>query len=320
MEGHLSQERLLAIIDTQNEIAATAPDLDEVMQLIVGRAQALTGAAGAVIERADGDDLVYLVGSGTGEQFVGIRISAAAGLSRLSVRHGEVLNCHDADTDDRVDHDAARRLGATSMLCVPLSHRGRPIGVLKVFSPELDAFDDEDVRTIGLLSGVVAAHMAHARDFERHRRESRYDLLTGLLNRRAFEERLGSEVARVRRHGGELSLCLLDLDSFKLINDTLGHGVGDEVLRSVGRHLAQVRGEDSAFRLGGDEFAIIFVGADAEGASVAASRLEQSVMSDQGCGGVGISWGVAEVQVGDPAVLIVHADAELYRAKRSRQG
>ena len=289
------------------------------MSLLVIRARDPTCAPGAVIERTEGHQLVYHTGSGTGEAFVGTRVSAEASLSGLCVRLGEVLYCRDANQDPRMDRGAARRLRAISMLCVPLVHAGRPIGVLKAFSPQPDAFTGEDIGTLSLLSGVISAHMAHAGEFERHVSESRQDLLTGLANRRAFEERLGSEVARARRHGDLLSLCMLDLDGFRLVNDTFGHAVGDEVLRAVAKHLACVRGEDTAFRIGGDAFAVILAGADGPGAVNVAERLEASVVADQGCGGVGLSWGVAELNGGDPAELVVRAEAELYRLKRARR-
>lgn len=315
----LSSKRLLAIVEIQNEVATTALDPDAVMALVARRAQDLTEAAGAVIERAEGHQLIYHVGSGSGAPLVGLRVSADASLSGMCMRLGEVLYCRDADADPRVDGAAARRMGAVSMLCVPLSHETRMVGVLTVFASAPDAFDGEDVETLSVLSGLVSAQMAHAGEFQRHVAESRQDLLTGLPNRRAFEERLGSEVARARRHGDQLSLCLLDLEGFRLVNDSFGQAVGDEVLRAVAKHLAGVRGEDSAFRVGGDEFAVIFAGAGGAGAATAAERLEASVMDDQGCGGVGICWGVAELDGGDPAALLARADAELRRLKRSRR-
>lgn len=96
--------------------------------------------------------------------------------------------------------------------------------------------------------------------------------------------------------------------------------MGDEVLRGVAKRLARVRGEDTAFRLSGDQFAVIFVGAGAEGARTAAKRLEAGILGDQGCGGVGASWGVAELEGGDPAQLMTAAKTELIETKRARRG
>ncbi|MFQ5536850.1 MAG: GGDEF domain-containing protein [Gemmatimonadota bacterium] len=101
-----------------------------------------------------------------------------------------------------------------------------------------------------------------------------HDPLTGLLNRRAFQERVAQEVDRTHRYGRTFSLILLDLDGFKGINDTLGHDVGDEVLRWVGRLLAEhTRASDSAFRIGGEEFAVLCTDTGRETARYAAERL-----------------------------------------------
>jgi diguanylate cyclase (GGDEF)-like protein len=318
MEHSLPPDRLLAIIETQSEIAASALDLDAVMTLVVRRARALTGAAAGVVELADGEEMVYHVASGTAEAHLGLRLRRDESLSGLCVRLGEVLHRRDAETDGRVDLDACRRVRAMSMLCVPLEHERRVVGVLKVYDPRPEAFDEADVTTLDLLSVLIAAQMGHSSEFARHRHESRRDPLTGLPNRRAFDERLGADASRLRRHGGALSLALLDLDGFKRLNDTHGHAGGDAVLRAVARRLQQVRGEDCAFRFGGDEFAILFAETPPEGARAAVQRLEGAIHADPECAGVGVSWGVAALEDGDPAALLATADAVLYEVKRAR--
>lgn len=100
------------------------------------------------------------------------------------------------------------------------------------------------------------------------------DGLTGLLNRRAFQERLREEGDRARRYGDSFALVLLDLDNFKTVNDTLGHDVGDEVLRWLGRVLTEhTRAADTAFRVGGEEFAILAPATSAPVAHAVAGRL-----------------------------------------------
>ena len=136
MRTSLSPDRLLGVVELQNEIAATALDLDQVMALVAERSQALIGAAAAVVEIAEGDEMVYRVASGTAEPFLGLRLRIDASLSGLCVRRGEVLHCRDATHDPRVDLDVCRRVGAMSMLCVPLRHGDRVVGVLKVYDPE----------------------------------------------------------------------------------------------------------------------------------------------------------------------------------------
>ena len=315
MTQALSADRLLAIIETQNRIAASALDLDAVMELVVERAGSLTGANAAVVELADGDEMVYHVGAGAAAAHVGLRLRADSSLSGLCVREGTTLHCRDAGADDRVDRDACRRVGAISMLCVPLGHDGRVIGVLKVYDPRPNAFDAQDVVTLDLLSGVIAAHMAHATDFAEQSHASRHDALTGLPNRRALDERMVAEVSRANRYGIELTLGLLDLNRFKQVNDTLGHPVGDAVLRAVAGNLSG-RVEDGAYRLGGDEFAVVLVETGSEGAKAVMARIARTIAADPYCRGVGACWGLAAHRNGeDPATLMARADAALYDAK-----
>lgn len=104
------------------------------------------------------------------------------------------------------------------------------------------------------------------------------DPLTGLLNRRAFHERLQEEADRARRYGDQFSLILMDADRFKAINDTFGHDIGDEVLRWLGRILIEhTRVADSPFRIGGEEFAILAPAAGPEVARAVGERILRTV-------------------------------------------
>jgi diguanylate cyclase (GGDEF)-like protein len=317
VDTELTSERLLAIIQTQNDIVATALDLEAVMAFVVERAQSLSGADAAVLELAEGDEMVYHVAKGAAGPYVGLRLSFDASLSGMCVRDGRIMHCADARVDDRVDYDACALVGAMSMVCVPLVHGEKTVGVLKVYDARPNAFSEADIDTLSLLSGVIGAHMAHASDFEVHRHDSRHDALTGLLNRRAFEERLAEELSRSTRHGLQFALCLLDLDRFKQVNDTRGHAAGDAVLKAIGRQLVGVRAEDAAYRLGGDEFALVLVGASAEDARAATGRLTGAIAGDPACQRIGTSWGSAIFEPGDDvASLTDRADAALYDAKR----
>ncbi len=315
MERALSHDRLHAVTEAQHEIASTDLDAQEVMSLVARRARSVTGADAAVVELGDGE-VVYHSAGESSAGFFGHRLDPTRGAAGLGFDPEEVLNCGDARTDPRVDYEAAARAGAVSIVSVPLRHRGRVIGALKIYACCAGAFDEDDVRLLQLLAGLLSAHLAEWIQIERRQVESIKDALTGLSNLRAFEERLGAEVARTRRHGGRLALCLVDVDQFHEVNETLGSAVGDEVLRGVARNLACVRGEDEAFRLGSDEFAVIFPEVGAAGASTAACRLAAAVEGDRGCGGVTVSWGVAELDGGDPAALVAQAKEALDHAKR----
>ena len=168
------------------------------------------------------------------------------------------MRSDDATTDPRTNTEICVRVGAVSMICLPLATTtGDTVGVLKVYAPTAGAFDTADEETLGLLSGVIAAHLSNARDFAAARDESRRDALTGLGNRRAYDEALTREAARAARYGSLLSLVLFDVDGFKAVNDLYGTPRGDAVLAEVGRLLGSARTSDQAFRVGGDEFALV---------------------------------------------------------------
>jgi diguanylate cyclase (GGDEF)-like protein len=314
-------QRLLGVIDFQNEIGRTRLDLREVMQRVAERAEALTAAAGAVVELAEAEDMVYRAATGTAAEHIGLRLRRATSLSGMCVALNEVLCCHDTENDSRVDRESCRRVGVGSMICVPLVHDGIAVGVLKVMAPDPNAFGADDVETLGLLSGLVAAHLTHAEAFEAVSRESRVDSLTGLANRRAYDERLRAEVDRAFRSDAPLSLCLFDLDGFKAVNDALGHMAGDAVLVAVARILRATRSTDDAFRIGGDEFALVLRDTSLESADVVVRRVRRAIHGERlGGGTVSASVGVAEADSDTPSSLHAAADARLYAAKQRLAG
>ncbi|MFN8574866.1 MAG: diguanylate cyclase [Gemmatimonadaceae bacterium] len=147
------------------------------------------------------------------------------------------------------------------------------------------------------------------------------DGLTGLKNRRAFEERTRDEIARARRAGRPMSVMLLDIDHFKQFNDSFGHPRGDEVLREVARHITRsLRDTDYAARYGGEEFAILLPDTDREGAHQLGERLRASIEQGQWIDRpITVSLGVGSIapEVTVLESLIEHADRALYRSKQN---
>jgi diguanylate cyclase (GGDEF)-like protein len=157
---------------------------------------------------------------------------------------------------------------------------------------------------------------------QRHalREHARVDALTGLGNRRAFEESAAAELARSERAGHPLSLLVGDLDDFKAVNDRHGHLAGDECLRSVAAVVRELtRRPDSCFRWGGDEFAVLLPDADQTRARLVAARLTGAVASR--CRApdgqpLGLAFGVAEREAeAEASALLARADADLRMAK-----
>ncbi len=315
-------DRLLTIIRTQTEIAASDLDLLATMQLLAERSQELTRASAAAIEIVEGEEMVCEVATGEATPYLGMRVPRESSLSGRCVEEGRLLRSDNTATDPRVDGEACRRVNAASMICVPLLHRRETVGVLKVYSGVPGNFGDGEVEALELLTDLIAAHISHATNFEAAAAEVRHDPLTGLANRRAFHERLAIELSRAHRYDQPLSLCLLDLDGFRRVNDRLGHLAGDEALRGVARLIDESRVADDAFRIGGDEFAILMPQTEPAEARLAAGRLAERIAAAGLCGELplGASYGVA-LALGDPERVIAAADSELLAAKdRLREG
>lgn len=147
------------------------------------------------------------------------------------------------------------------------------------------------------------------------------DQLTGLCNRRNFDQRLEGAIARSARHGDRFSLLMIDIDHFKNINDHYGHATGDDVLRRFGEVLSErLRQNDIAARWGGEEFAVLADGANLENARLLAEQIRESVAMTPfpPVPRVTVSVGVAEYQEGESGDdLLRHADKALYGAKRN---
>jgi len=162
-------------------------------------------------------------------------------------------------------------------------------------------------------------------ELSRVRVEAMVDALTGLLNRRAFDDRIGALVSASAGKAETFSVVIADIDHFKKINDGYGHLFGDRVIRAVGEALkAGVKGRDAVARYGGEEFAILLPATALKGAwavaegvrrLVAASRIRR-LNNDEVVGNITLSAGVAVHKAGEPvSALIERADAALYRAK-----
>jgi diguanylate cyclase (GGDEF)-like protein len=165
---------------------------------------------------------------------------------------------------------------------------------------------------ITLSAALVQVDLVH-----RLERQSRADPLTGLGNRRAFDEALAAELARARRAERPLGLVIVDVDHFKRFNDRHGHQAGDDALASVGRVLlAEARAGDRACRIGGEEFAVVLPGADEAAAAAVAERIRRGVEGAPAQERMTVSLGVASMEGEEDAEsLVARADARLYAAK-----
>lgn len=139
------------------EIHPAELDLEPAISAITERAQHLTRATGAAIALRSGDEIVCRARAGRTAPDLGIRLQTESGISAEAVRTGEIMLCHDAERNPRVDLASCRRLGVRSILVSPLRHYRRTLGVFEVLSSSPGAFDERDVATMQLLSGMMVA-------------------------------------------------------------------------------------------------------------------------------------------------------------------
>ncbi len=175
-------------------------------------------------------------------------------------------------------------------------------------------------RIVQRFAALGARALRNTTRYQRLVRLASTDGLTGLANRRTFDEVLDRELARARRSDGRLSIVLIDIDRFKQLNDTYGHLAGDDVLRGLGKALRScARDYDTVTRFGGEEFAAILPGCSSRLALQVAERLRHSVETADTIIPVTVSCGIATYP-GDglePRSLVAAADAALYASKHS---
>jgi diguanylate cyclase (GGDEF)-like protein len=314
----LAQERarLELAIQRIGETFAANLDRDGLLDIVVSTAVDGVGALGG---RA-------LIDDGTAMQEV-----ATSG-----EQDGEDLDAAVAATETEVLRSAEPAGGVHEGVAV-LSHPlragagghdgpGRVIGLVSIWRRG-EAFGERQRELFHYLAGQAAVSIENVGLHETVERQAVTDELTGLANRRRFQEALGAEVERSRRFGQEVGLVLLDIDDFKRVNDAHGHQQGDVVLREVAQVLRRSSREiDVPARYGGEELAMVLPGTSLEGAYNLAERVRQGIEAleldlpgGQGTLRITASMGVA-AQSGpdaDERGLVAAADEALYEAKRA---
>jgi len=217
--------------------------------------------------------------------------------------------------------------GHRAMAALPLVVQKR-VHVLTLFAADVDFFDREEIELLQELAGDIAFGLEHIAKDEELDYVSNYDALTGLPNRTLFNESLKWTINHAEEHHWIVSVLVIDLDRFKNVNDTLGHALGDELLRQVSQRLTgwlEIR--ETVWRLGGDEFAMVLVsaesqqGSDVDVANSIRDALHKPFLLDGHeitiTASIGIS--VFPADSNDPDTLLKYADTAMYKAKEAGQ-
>ena len=249
-----------------------------------------------------------------------------------ALRRGRPHKVNPAENVVLCKHITERPSG--SCQCIPLVAQNEAFGLMYVVSrvpvapesPVSAADTEEHALLIRRMAETVALACANLRLRETLRFQSIRDGLTGLFNRRYLDETLDREIRRAYRHNRPVSVILLDLDHFKHFNDTLGHGAGDSLLRTLGDFLRnQVRQEDIACRYGGEEFALVLPDAALEIARARAEQIREGIkhlawqQQVPSAESVTVSAGVAVFPLhgSSASAVLQEADRALYLAKAS---
>ncbi|WP_337063308.1 diguanylate cyclase [Kineococcus sp. G2] len=275
----------------------------------------LAGADAAYLAQPDADGVLVVTAS-LGLDGVELRLDPRRDTSLVLDAYlgREQLFEADVPAHPRASRAVVEACGTVSAVWQPVLRRGRePVGVLAViWRHRVAELAPGVAEALATLAGEAAHAVERADLLARLERAAERDALTGLANRRRWDEVAAVEVARAARTGEPLTFALLDLDRFKAYNDSRGHLAGDELLRGFAAAAAgQLREVDTLARWGGEEFVLALPGCDVTDAVLVADRVRAVVPHGQTC-----TVGLAQWEPGQsPAQVLAVADAALYRGK-----
>jgi diguanylate cyclase (GGDEF)-like protein len=338
LENHALRQRLdhhhqhVAALIAAIDRIGRALDSTQLCETIVLETTRLVGAEQGSLMMLDDEQRTLVIKAITGvnrkvvEQ---IRIRPGDGIAGKVFATGTPLVVADLETDGRVQREKRPRYKTKAFMSLPMKLDGRTIGVLNLADKASGAAFGEDeislISTLATCASVAIERAEFMQQTEELKRISITDSLTGFLNRRYFHERLIEEIERSKRHNTALSLAIMDLDDFKLLNDTYGHQAGDEALKAIARCVhGSIRAIDVAARYGGEEFTVILPQTNKPEARLIAERICEEIAAMtishqllEGYERLTISIGLATYpdDAKAPEELIRCADTALYRAK-----
>lgn len=306
-----------ALGEVATACAQAEDDARPVFDLVAERVSGLLGGAAAAVVSFDGRRGVIVGKHGAiipDEQSLD-----EPGAASLVAATGRAARIDDYAAETGAFAQTMASTGLRCAVAVPVRLRSLLWGCVALISDQPGGLPPETERLLERFAALVAVAHAQADTLAELHRQADTDGLTGLLNHRAFQERLQEERRRAQRHRRPLALCMFDLDGFKLVNDTHGHQTGDRVLRSVAEALVACRrAGDVLARIGGDEFAVIAPDTNADDALALAERVRAA--SSEAVASLGltvtVSAGVTDLGAASTTDDLVHlADTALYHAK-----
>ena len=311
-------ENMAAVTDATREISRTT-DAEVARHVICSAACTITGGRFATLLEPDSQGGLVMTANhglqGSPPIRIGVGLGAEPSGAGVAFLSGKSHFVDDAREDPSVSQRMTKTTGAVSVHFEPVLRNEQTIGVLVVgWGHVISALERQAISAIRMLAAETAMMIERADLLTRLEESARTDDLTGLLNRRAWEEQLPREMARARRAAHPLCVALLDLDFFKAYNDERGHQAGDRLLKqSTSAWGDQLRASDILARYGGEEFTIALPGCSLVDARSIVERLRSAMPAGQTVSAGVACWNGRE----SAEELVGRADAALYEAKRT---
>jgi diguanylate cyclase (GGDEF)-like protein/PAS domain S-box-containing protein len=272
----------------------------------------------------------FILAAGVGDDAIGLAAATSPLLESQLVRTLEsstpVIVRDFSSEDGSSEHELLAEYGVASSISLAIPGEQSPAGVISAYSNEPRHFGYADGVFLQAIANILAGALARFRGEERIRHQALHDGVTGLANRTLLEDRLRHALTSARRHNRRLAVLFLDINNFKWINDSLGHALGDQVLKAVAERLqGALRAEDTLARFGGDEFVVLLPEIEDDDAwKPIVERITSSLESPLDVNGrqivttvsIGIALGGAGLHLKDAQALIRDADLAMYAAKQ----
>jgi len=322
----------LSLFHEVGKTLASSLDLQKILQTIMEKISDLlqpdTWSLLMLDENAQELYFEIAIGSGA-SKLKDVRLKLGEGIAGWAALHGEPVLVRDVRQDPRFCSriDELTHIETQSVLCVPVKSREKVLGVIELINPAgKPSFSEEDLPVLKNLADYAAIALENARYVQRIHELTITDDCTALYNSRHLNFVLDAEIYRSTRYGYEFSLIFMDLDYFKLVNDTYGHLIGSKLLWAIGDLLKNhLRLIDYAFRYGGDEFVILLPQTSKQNAFTVVKRLKDLLNStlffhDEGLDiAITASFGVAAFPIDGRTRkdLLRMADEAMYLVKNS---
>jgi len=321
-----SVEQMKALYQVGRTVTSTL-EIDSVLEAIVDGITQLLGCESCSIMLIDdsGEYLTIRASRGIPDDVVkNTKRRIGEGISGMVAQTGKPYFSTNVNKESKAVAVGSERYRSSSAICVPLIARGKVIGVLSTNNKNDGDFTIEDMNLLALFASQAAMAIENARLHDKVHKSAITDGLTNLFVRSYLDQYLDNCLSSAQRSSSEVGIIMIDLDHFKVINDTFGHQIGDEVLKAVANMVrTNVRGSDFVGRYGGEEFVCVLSNCDMDCLFQVAERVRRKVEEAQiSVGGktlkVTISLGLALFPVDGETktALLETADLALYRAKR----